>query len=104
MLTRALNDLKNPKSKTGSLQIIATFTGTTGSMGFVTGQRYELIVRYVRSRGRFEVKTKDGHLLPEHGGLHEELERLSYPERSLDDRELHQTIFENVHGNGGRKG
>lgn len=59
MLTRALNDLKNPKSKTGSLQIIATFTGTTGSMGFVTGQRYELIVRYIRSRGRFEVKTRD---------------------------------------------
>lgn len=66
MLTRALNDLKNPKSKTGSLQIIATFTGTTtgttGSMGFVTGQRYELIVRYIRSRGRFEVKTRDGQL------------------------------------------
>ena len=62
MLTHALNDLKNPKSKTGSLQIIATFTGTTGSMGFVTGQRYELIGRYVRSRGRFDVKTKDGHL------------------------------------------
>lgn len=62
MLTRALNDLKNPKSKTGSLQIIATFTGTTGSMGFVTGQRYELIVIYIRSRGRFEVKTRDGQL------------------------------------------
>ena len=45
MLTRALNDLKNPKSKTGSLQIIATFTGT-----------------YIRSRGRFEVKTRDGQL------------------------------------------
>lgn len=62
MLTRALNDLKNPKSKTGSLQIIATFTGTTGSMGFITGQRYELIVRYIRSRGHFEVKTRDGQL------------------------------------------
>lgn len=58
MLTRALNDLKNPKSKTGSLQIIATFTGTSGSMGFITGQRYELIVRYIRSRGRFEVKPE----------------------------------------------
>lgn len=62
MLTRALNDLKNPKSKTRSLQIIATFTGTTGSMGFITGQRYELIVRYIRSRGRFELKTRDGQL------------------------------------------
>lgn len=62
MLTRALNDLKNPKSKTRSLQIIATFTGTTGSMGFITSQRYELIVRYIRSRGLFEVKTRDGQL------------------------------------------
>ena len=31
-------------------------------MGFITGQRYELIVRYIRSRGRFEVKTRDGQI------------------------------------------
>ncbi|MFQ8755736.1 MAG: hypothetical protein ACLR9A_00265 [Alistipes putredinis] len=76
-------------------------------MGFITGQRYELIVRYIRSRGRFEVKTRDGQLFCPYQSteaFREELERLSYPERSLDDRELHQTIFENVHGNGGRKG
>ena len=43
MLERALNDLKNPKTKTAYLQILATFTGADGSMGFTAGQRYELI-------------------------------------------------------------
>lgn len=62
MLTRALNDLKNPKNNTGSLQILATFTGSDGSTGFITGQRYELIVKYIRSRGRFDARTKDGLL------------------------------------------
>lgn len=42
MLERALNDLRNPKTKTAYLQILATFTGADGSMGFTTGQRYEL--------------------------------------------------------------
>ena len=32
MLERALNDLKNPKTKTAYLQILATFTGADGSM------------------------------------------------------------------------
>lgn len=62
MLERALNELKNPKTKTAYLQILATFTGADGSMGFTTGQRYELIVRYIRSRGTFEARTKDGRL------------------------------------------
>lgn len=62
MLERALNDLKNPKTKTAYLQILATFTGADGSMGFTTGQRYELIVRYIRSRGTYETRTTDGRL------------------------------------------
>lgn len=62
MLERALNDLKNPKTNTSYLQILATFTGSNGSMGFAAGQRYELIVRYIRSRGTFEARTKDGRL------------------------------------------
>lgn len=62
MLERALKDLKNPKSNTGSLQIIGTFTGSNGSMGFSTGSRYELIVTYIRSRGTFEARTRDGKL------------------------------------------
>ena len=60
MLTRALNDLKNPKSNTGSLQILAIFTGTNGSGGFITGQRYELIVKYNRTRSVFAATTTDG--------------------------------------------
>lgn len=30
MLERALNDLRNPKTKTAYLQILATFTGADG--------------------------------------------------------------------------
>lgn len=62
MLTRALNDLKNPKSNTGSLQILGIFTGSDRSCGFETGKRYELIVKYARGRNRFEARTKDGLL------------------------------------------
>lgn len=62
MLERALDDLRNPKTKTSYLMVLATFTGSNGSMGFTTGQRYELIVRYIRSRGTFEARTKDGRL------------------------------------------
>ena len=62
MLERALNDLKNPKTKTGSLQILGTFIGADGSMGFANGERYELIVKYTRSRDTFEARTTDGRL------------------------------------------
>lgn len=62
MLERALNELKNPKSNTNTLQIAGNFIGADGSMGFSNGARYELIVQYNRGRGVFEARTADGKL------------------------------------------